>query len=153
MPKITNKASSCLSLVLAVLFFVGLVAGTVLLPAYLDAVTGAGVGDGWDSTSKTIILILGYCILLLAAVADAFLILLLRRVWREEVFTDKSVALLRGISWCCILAGGLFLWLGMYFIISFAVAFVAVLVGISLRVVKNVIETACEIKSENDLTV
>ncbi len=153
MPKIGNKASSIISLTLAVLFFVGLIGGAVLLPGYLQAVMDVGVGEDWNWTGKTMVLVLGYGILALAGMADVLLILLLRRVWREEVFTREAVALLRGISWCCIVAGGLFVWLGCYFIISFAVAFAAVLVGICLRVVKNVIETACEIKSENDLTV
>ncbi len=153
MPKITSKASATLSMALAILFFIGLIAGAILLPAYLEAVTGAGVGEDWGGEARAIILALAYGVLALAAAADVQLILLLRRVWREEVFTGPSVALIRGISWCCIIAGGLFLWLGMYFLIAFAVAFVAVLVGICLRVVKNVIETAMEIKSENDLTV
>ena len=38
-------------------------------------------------------------------------------------------------------------------IIGFVLAFVAILLGLCLRVVKNVIEEATEIKAENDLTV
>ena len=47
----------------------------------------------------------------------------------------------------------MFVLLGLYFPLSFAVAFVAVFVGLCLRVVKNVLEEAVVLKSENDLTV
>jgi hypothetical protein len=47
----------------------------------------------------------------------------------------------------------LFALLGWYFRLALAVGFVAVFVGLCLRVVKNVIEEATLIKSENDLTV
>jgi hypothetical protein len=36
---------------------------------------------------------------------------------------------------------------------SYAIAFAALLLGLCLRVVKNVIEEATEIKRENDFTV
>ena len=133
---------------LAVLFIFGLIGCAVGLIPYLNA-----VGDTIETGDRPVILGIGYTILAVAAAADVLLICLLRRVQKEAVFTQKSVDLLRWISWCCVAAGVLFIWLGSYFLLSYAVAFVAVLVGICLRVVKNVIAEATEIKSENDLTV
>lgn len=78
---------------------------------------------------------------------------LLRLVQKGQVFTAVSISSLRGISWCCVFAGLLFVLLGWYFPLSLAVGFVAVFVGLCLRVMKNVIEEATVIKSENDLTV
>lgn len=150
MLKIENKTSCHISMALSVLFFLGLIGCAVILPHYLDAVSGiTDIGSG----QKPVILGIGYGVLVLAAITDGLLFALLLRVRQEAVFTAESVALLRGISWCCIAAGALFIWLGSYFLIAYAVAFVAVLVGICLRVVKNAIAEATEIKSENDLTV
>ncbi len=148
MLKIENKVSCLLTMALSVLFFLGLIGCAVGLIPYLNT-----VGDSIDPAGRPVIIGIGYAVLLLAALADGLLFALLRRVQKEAVFTPESVALLRGISWCCIVAGVLFVWLGHYFLLSYAVAFVAVLVGICLRVVKNVIAEATEIKSENDLTV
>ena len=40
-----------------------------------------------------------------------------------------------------------------YYLVALVLAFTAALLGLCLRVVKNVIEEATAIKSENDLTV
>lgn len=148
MLKIDNKASCYLTMALAILFFAGLIGCAVGLIPYLNS-----VGVTIEAADRPVIIGICYAVLALAALADGLLFVLLRRVQREAVFTAQSVALLRGISWCCVGAGALFIWLGSYFLLSYAVAFVAVLVGICLRVVKNVIAEATEIKSENDLTV
>lgn len=144
-----NRSSLTLSLVLAILFFVGLVACAFVLPTYVDALENRG-----DSFIQyDMVEGIGYGVLLLAAVADVLLLRLLWQVRRGNVFTATNVALLRGLSWCCLLAGALFLWLGVFFLVSFAVAFVAVLVGLCLRVVKNAFAEAILIKEENDYTV
>lgn len=150
MLKIENKTSCTISMALSVLFFLGLIGGAFALVPYLDAVDALGTIEAGD---RPVILGIGYGVLALAALTDGLLFALLLRVRKEAVFTAESVALLRGISWCCVAAGVLFVWLGFYFLISYAVAFVALLVGLCLRVVKNVIAEATEIKSENDLTV
>lgn len=69
------------------------------------------------------------------------------------MFTPASVALIRGVSWCCFLLCLVFGVLGKYFLLAYVVALAAVFLGLCLRVVKNVIEEATEIKMENDLTV
>ncbi len=150
MLKIENKTSCTISMVLSVLFFLALIGGAFALVPYLNAVDALGTMETGD---RPVILGIGYAVLALAALTDGLLFALLLRVRKEAVFTAESVALLRGISWCCVAAGALFVWLGFYFLISYAVAFVALLVGLCLRVVKNVIAEATEIKSENDLTV
>ncbi len=150
MLKIDNKTSCFLSMALAALFFLALIGAAFGLVPYLNAVTELGALQAGE---HAVVLGIGYTILAIAAAADGLLFALLLRVRKEAVFTMESVSLLRGISWCCIAAGALFVWLGSYFLISYGVAFVAVLVGICLRVVKNAIAEATEIKSENDLTV
>lgn len=144
-----NRASLTLSMVLAVLFFVGVVVCAFILPSYVDALMNRGDSFYRYGMIKGI----GYGILALAAVADGMLLSLLWQVRRGNVFTSTNVALLRGLSWCCLLAGALFVWLGVFFLVSFAVAFVAVLVGLCLRVVKNAFAEAIVLKEENDFTV
>ncbi len=144
-----NEFSLWLSQALALLFFAGLLFGACILPAYLNAIDGGT----FTLTQHGTILAIGYGILVIAALADVLLIRLLWQVRRGNVFISTNVTLLRGLSWCCLLAGALFLWLGLFFLLSYAVAFVAVLVGLCLRVVKNAFAEAIEIKSENDLTV
>ena len=51
------------------------------------------------------------------------------------------------------LFGVTFAAIGLYFFIGFVVSGLAFFLGLCLRVVKNVIEEATDIKSENDLTV
>lgn len=102
---------------------------------------------------RIFVLCLAYGILAILILANSLLFSLLLRVRAGLVFTEKSVALIRGVAWCCLLLGIVFGLLGIYFQLSFIVAFAAIFLGICLRVVKNVIEEATEIKSENDLTV
>jgi hypothetical protein len=104
-------------------------------------------------TERTIVIIIAYLIILFAAIADIFLFFLLLGVRSGLVFTERSVKLIRGVSWCAICIGVLFSVLGIWFAVSFGVGFAAVFVGICLRVVKNVIEEATQIKAENDLMV
>ncbi len=140
-----------LSIILSVLFFIILVAGYFYMPLIVYVYTSlhsSAVAQSW----KTIMAI-AYAILTTMTVADALLFWLLLRVRKSLVFTSKSVALIRAISWCALLLGVLCTVLGFYFMIAFFAAFACIFLGLCLRVVKNVIEQATEIKSENDFTI
>lgn len=78
---------------------------------------------------------------------------LLANIKRENIFTDKNVAYLRGISWCCFGVAVLVVMAGYYYFLFYFVAIVAAFIGLILRVVKNVIEQAVIIKTENDFTI
>lgn len=88
-----------------------------------------------------------------AAAALYMLIRLLKNLLDDRVFIHTNVVYLRGISWCCYavflvtFAGG-FLYMPL-FIIAFATG----VVGTLLRVVKNVMHAAEELREENDLTI
>ncbi len=152
MLRISKSLSLTISIVLTALFFVVLMIAAFVLPRFVQLIAPAaarplGLRDG------VLILIAGYLILALALLADVLLARLLLRVRAGEVFTAKSVALIRGVSWCAIAISLLFLLATPYFLIALALAFTAALLGLCLRVVKNVIEEATAIKAENDLTV
>lgn len=157
MIKISNKVSINISLTVAVIFLVACIFGAFIMPPLVEMLINLpdNIGNRGNITDsgRILVLVLAYLMLLVLMLADVLMILLMFRVKRGLVFTAKSISLIRGISWCCFAIAFVFGVLGIYFQLSFILAFFAVFLGISLRVVKNVIEEAAEIKSENDLTV
>ena len=157
MLKVSTKFSNNLSLCIAVVFLVGCIAAAFLMPTVTNMLidTPDNIGDRGSitDTGRIFVHIMAYVLLLVVALADVLSIRLLLRVRKGDVFTGKSVSLIRGISWCCILLCLAFALLGIYFQLALIMAFLALFLGICLRVVKNVIEEATLIKSENDLTV
>ncbi|MBQ8893332.1 MAG: DUF2975 domain-containing protein [Clostridia bacterium] len=157
MLKISRHRSVTLSLILTVLFMLALIGGAVIMPRLADTLIATqdhiDFRDHITAAGRIFVLAVAYGILAMGAVADTLLFCLLLRVRKGLVFTDRSVALIRAVSWCGILLGLLFALLGVYFQLSFAVAFAGFFLGLCVRVVKNVIEEAIAIKQENDLTV
>lgn len=155
--KVSSKFSNNLSLAIAIVFFIGCVAAAFLMPTVTDMLidTPDNIGDRGSITEagRIFVHIVAYVLLSIVALADVLSITLLLRVRKGEVFTDKSVALIRGVSWSCILLCVAFALLGVYFQLALIMAFLALFLGLCLRVVKNVIEEATIIKGENDLTV
>jgi hypothetical protein len=116
--------------------------------AYLPAALAIGAPD------PNLLLFLCYACCVPALAALFFLDRLLVSIARGEVFTAKNVRALRVISWCCfgealILAAAAWNFALLLFALSVAAAFI----GLILRVVKNVIDAAVLIKTENDLTI
>ncbi|MBQ8863073.1 MAG: DUF2975 domain-containing protein [Clostridia bacterium] len=157
MLKIPKKYSLYISLTLCVVFFAACVAGAFIMPVLSEMLvnTKDNIGNRGDITAegRVFVLFLAYMILAVVVAADSMLFVLLLRVRKGMVFTSASTELVRGISWCCFLLGAVFAALGIYFQLAFILAFAALFLGICLRVVKNVLEEATEIKEENDLTV
>ena len=157
MLKVSRKVSLTLSMAIAAVFFAVCIYGLIIMPKLvtmlIDLPDNIGNRAAITDQGRLIVLILAYVILLVVMTAVIMMFILLRRVYCGKVFTAQSVALIRGVSWCCFLLCLVFAVLGKYFQLSFVVALAAVFLGLSLRVVKNVIEEATEIKMENDLTV
>lgn len=157
MPKIPKSVSLNLSMVLSALFLAVCTVGLFVLPMLTGVLIkmhdSVGTYGGISESEKIIILILAYFLLGTFIFADVILFTILHRVKIGKVFTPITVSLIRGVSYCCFIVGLLFAILGIYFILAFPVAFAAILLGLSLRVVKNVMEEATEIKNENELTV
>lgn len=157
MLKIKSNHSISLSIILSVLFFISCIVGAFFMPSLTEMLINVtdNIGSRANITDigRIFVLALAYAVLAVLIFADTLLFSLLLRVRSGLVFTEKSVALIRGVAWCCLLLGAVFCGLGIYFQLAFIVAFAAIFLGLCLRVVKNVIEEATEIKSENDLTV
>ncbi len=159
LPRVSRRASTTLSYVLSLITLPILVAITVFLPRilrlYVQVVYTPELAASPNLMEKIPVMlwIVMYLGVAVAYLADGAMLVLLRRVRREEVFTDASVACLRILSWCCFAEALCFFLVGYYFRFSFAVSFAAFFIGAALRVVKNVVEEATAIKAENDFTI
>lgn len=78
---------------------------------------------------------------------------LLNNINKNEVFIEKNTHYLRRISWSCIFAAIAFAVIGVWRFIFFMPALLACMIGLVMRVLKNVFEKAVDIKSENDFTI
>lgn len=150
--KIPKDCSVRLSLGLTAVFFLVLLAAAFFMPHFvrlIAPVSRLGAGE-WTCFW---LMAGGYLTLVFSALADGLLFRLLLLVARGEVFTPPAVGCIRGVSWCCFAVSLLFAVLSRFFLMAWVICWAAVLLGLCLRVVKNVIEEATTIKAENDLTV
>lgn len=103
--------------------------------------------------SRDYFLVTTYTVTVPAAVTLYMMNRLLANIRKEEVFTEKNTRYLRGMSWCCLAAGLIFLVSSFYYLPFFALCAAAVFMALILRVIKNVFAQAEEIKKENDYTI
>ena len=157
MLKISRKMSVNISMVLTVIFFFGIAICAFVMPDIADLF--GQIADSYSLRGEvspaevTAVLVVGYIVIGFACAADVMMFFLLLRVKKGLVFTKESVSLSRGVSWAAVACGVLFASVGYMFYVVFAVAAAMLFLGLCVRVVKNVVEEATEIKSENDLTV
>ena len=118
---------------------------------YEDVSVGEGFFGGAHIAVPLIICL--YIGEILALTAMYMLHRLLRNIDRGEVFIAENTRCLRVISWACMMAGADLAVFGMWRFIAIIPAFLAVMFGLVMRVLKNVFEKAVEIKSENDFTI
>lgn len=150
MPKISQKASTTISIIITFALFVTFAGLAIFLPTLLEKFIDF---FGKPQHYFTPTLIIFYIGLIPAFAADISLYLLLKNVTEDRIFIDSSVKYLRIISWCCMAECLVFFALGFYYYTAMLISFAALFMGIILRVVKNVIAAAVEIKSENDYTI
>ncbi len=155
MPKISKSASTLLSLILALTLLALILFFAVAMPFFIDtAPVMMGVKAYFtEKCADVIFWVWFYLLLLTAAVCCVALAAILLRVRKELVFTPETVSLIRFISWGCMFIAIVCLAVVYYFHMSFLFTLAAGFLGLCLRVVKNIIEQATEIKNENDLTV
>ena len=63
------------------------------------------------------------------------------------------MGVIRLVSYCCLAECAVFAAQTVYFRFAAFIAFAALFMGVILRVVKNVIARAAEVKAENDFTI
>ncbi len=79
--------------------------------------------------------------------------ILLKNISVQELFTDRNTKCVRIISWCCFGVSAIFACLTIWRLLALLVAFIAAFVGVILRVVKNMLAAAAELREENDYTI
>lgn len=78
---------------------------------------------------------------------------LLENINKEQVFVPENTTCLRRISWICMIMGFVLCIFSIWRSIFLFAAFLVIMFGLVMRVLKNVFEKAVEIKSENDFTI
>ncbi|MBO6302322.1 MAG: DUF2975 domain-containing protein [Ruminiclostridium sp.] len=78
---------------------------------------------------------------------------LLSNISKQELFTERNTRCVRIISWCCFGVAAVFAVLTFWRLLALLVAFIAAFVGLILRVVKNMLAAAAELREENDYTI
>ncbi len=94
-----------------------------------------------------------YACCLPAAAALILLMKLLLNIKAGRIFVPDNVNLLRYLSWCCFVVVPITAAGGFYYISLFVLTAAAAFMGLILRVLKNIMAAATEIKAENDFTV
>lgn len=102
-----------------------------------------------DLTMRILIYLAGTIIIIALLLLDS----MLSNIKTEKIFIYENVKKLRYISWCAFILAAVIFGMGMYYKILILAGIIMIFIGTVLRVVKNVIEQAVLIKTENDFTI
>lgn len=154
---LNRKHSITLSLAVCILFAVILTAGLFVGPWFVRIWFCAYRGWTEDSSAfRDMVELFSACFYpcaVFAYITLYSLIRLLLNIGAEAIFINQNVKYLRRISWCCFAVAGITLVAGFFYVPFFFVMVPAAFVGLMLRVVKNVMQNAVELKTENELTI
>ena len=148
--KWNQNQSVRLSQICIALFTVAFVLLCFFSPGLLRYFIGS---RGEDPGKLPLFLITVYSTALPALLVLAALWQMLKRIRKGVVFVQENVAALRLISWCCMVAGAVYLLSSLYYATYFLLGLAGIFMGLILRVVKNIFAEAVEIKLENDYTI
>ena len=81
------------------------------------------------------------------------LLKLLFNIKNEKVFVLQNVKMLKIVSWCCFVIMAITFAGGMFYMPFMFVSLAGGFVGLMLRVLKNVMHSAVNLREENDLTI
>ena len=157
MLKINRKLSVYISIVLTALMLCGTVVLAFFLPSIIEYLLGLPDRNGAIldllPAQRVTVYVASYAVLALMAGVLGMLFALLLLVRQGKVFTRAAVELIRYISWGLIFMGFIMMILTFCTRLAVILGVAVQFVGLTIRVVKNVIEEAVYIKEENDLTV
>ncbi len=157
MLKINRKISVYISIVLTAIMFACAVALAFYMPTFLEHLLSllekSGAFSGLAPFQMTVLYVALYAEIALMMIGLGMLFALLLLVQKKMVFTPTAVELIRYISWCLILMGVIMASLTFFSLLALFIGAAVFFVGLTIRVVKNVIESAVYLKEENDLTI
>ena len=143
--------SSIVSIIATFIFAALVIAACVLLPFFVKMY----LGDAYETAAgiKTALYICLYISGASSLMISYLLLRVLFNIRKNIVFDRRNVKYTRYISWCCFVVCAAFFALGFFIRFSFVISFAAAFIGLIVRVVKNLLNEAVDIKEENDLTV
>ena len=139
--------------VVSVALAVFLIIGPMIFNLYMTGFRGFESGG---AAITKLGLVCGICFYSAAVFATVILYALFRLLFnikREEVFILKNATYLRIVSWCSFAIALITFVGGIYYMPLLFIAMAAFFAGVLLRVVKNVMYSAIELKQDNDLTI
>lgn len=141
----------CYVLVAVLMIFVFF--GTNIFELYMTAYRGFEPdGEKLDFLLKVFVGCFYPCSVFAAGILY-YLIKILRSIKVGDIFTQNNVKYLKLVSWFCF-AIGIITFIGTFLYMPFCfIAAAGGFVGMLLRVCKNVMQSALEIKEENELTI
>ena len=146
----TEKQSIKLSKGCIYLFALLIVGIIIFMPKFIEAIVPvqavAPANRLWFIGTLDSCLVVGLGVLF-------FLNRLLNNLNNDQTFSEENIKLLRVISWLCFLETLILLISTSYYYPWLFVAGVAAVVGLIVRVIKNVFCQALLIKKENDFTI
>lgn len=150
-----SKKSATLSIVVCWGVVTALTIAAFLCPWLVNEWFGSY--RGWNLASvkymMTLFVVTFYPCAVLGYAALYNLIRLLFNIRQEQIFIHRNVAYLRRISWCCFGVATITLASCVFYVPYLMVGVAAGFAGLMLRVVKNVMQSAVEIREENELTI
>jgi len=149
-----ERKSILLSKIVVIAVMVTIPVLGIFLPTLIQKFLCSGSACPIQSNYYTVSLIIPYGVMALPGlVLMAFLYKLLQNIDHNQVFIDENVSLLRRISWLCFLIAAIaLLTTGLWWAWS-VLAIAAVLIGLLVRIIKNIFSAAILIKEENDFTI
>ena len=151
------KASVAISIALGIIFLLALVFACIWVPEVMNSIIDIkdNIGNRNEITplGRALVIADVYAMIVVAVVAIALMFILLRVVYTKRVFSKITENLISAVSWCCFGEAILILLLVVWFQLVICLALAACFLGLSLRIVRHVIEEATRIKCENDFTI
>ena len=147
------KLSIAVCFILSAVLVLLMAFGPMVFKLYMTAYRGfLPDGDAMRHLSVTFALCF-YPSAIFAGIILYSLLKLLFNIKGGQVFITQNATLLRVVSWCCFVISAI-TFVGAFFYMPFGfVALAGGFVGMMLRVLKNVMQSAVELREENDLTI
>ncbi len=148
---VTLSIVVCFILAAVLVFFA--IFGPMIFKAYMTGYRGFSPdGEAMTRLSRTF----AFCFYPCAAFSGVIIYSLLKLLFNikaDKIFISTNVTCLRVVSWCCIVIAVITL-IGAFSYMPFGfVALAGGFVSMMLRVLKNVMQSAVELREENDLTI
>ena len=138
------KVTRAITVVFCVLLLVLMLFGPKLLSLYFGYLV--------DALTKKVLLAFYLCCPAAWAALGSIL-RLMTNIIHEKIFTPQTVFSMRLLSWCCAYVALVCLVFGFFWAPLLVFALGAAFLTLILRVLKSVMQRACEIKAENELTI